>query len=113
MTPQINSQNFSFLGKGSSLMGKMNLYGPAHLYSSIEGEILMKDDSKLTIERDGKVKGKINCLNLDIHGAFEGVIEAKGKVTIYPSAEVSGQIVAKSFKIHPGSSINFEGHTLQ
>ncbi|MFZ8932744.1 MAG: bactofilin family protein [Bacteriovoracaceae bacterium] len=112
MESYLNNQNFSFLGKGSTLMGKLKLTGPTHLYSSIEGEILMNDDAKLIIERYGKVKGKINCLNLDIHGEFEGVIEAKGIVTVYPSAEVSGQVVAKELKIHSGANINFEGHTL-
>ncbi len=113
MDPQFTDQNFSFLGKGSTMMGKFKLQGPTHLYSAIEGEVHMGDDSHLTIGRDGKVKGKISCLNLDIHGSFEGIIESKGKVTIFPSAQVSGQIVAKEFKIHSGASINFEGHTLQ
>lgn len=113
MEVNFTDQNFSFLGKGSSLTGRFNLKGPTHLFSYIEGEVKMADDSKLTIEREGKIKGKINCLNIDIHGTFEGIIEAKGKVTIFPSANISGQIIAEQLKIHPGATINFEGHTLQ
>ena len=106
------SQKFSLFGKGSKIKGTFYLKGVTRLSSNVEGEIIMEDDEDLSIEREGEVKGLIKCFNLNIYGKFEGEVEAKGKITIYPSATFAGKINAGSISIHPGARINMEGHTL-
>ena len=114
MQPSIGpeSQKFSLFGKGSKIKGSFYLRGLTRLSSSVEGEIVMEDDEDLSIEREGEVNGLIKCYNLNIYGKFEGEVEAKGKVTIYPSATFSGKVNAEAISIHPGARINMEGHTL-
>jgi len=114
MQPTIGpeSQKFSLFGKGSKIKGTFYLKGLTRLSSNVEGEIIMEDNEDLSIEREGVVKGLIKCTNLAIYGRFEGEIEARGKVTIYPSATFSGKVNASSINIHPGAKINMEGHTL-
>ncbi|TDJ09582.1 MAG: polymer-forming cytoskeletal protein [Deltaproteobacteria bacterium] len=114
MQPTIgpDSQKFSLFGKGSKIKGTFHLRGLTRLSSIVEGEIIMEDDEDLSIEREGEVKGLIKCFNLNIYGQFDGEVEARGKVTIYPSASFSGKLNASSISIHPGAKINMEGHTL-
>ncbi|EQC45028.1 polymer-forming cytoskeletal family protein [Bacteriovorax sp. BSW11_IV] len=110
---EIKQQEFSFFGKGSSITGKFNLRGTTRLSSSVEGELTMTDSSDLTIETEGQFLGTINCHNVEIHGRFSGKINATGKVTIFPSAFVKGELIARSINIGPGASVNINGHTLE
>lgn len=109
----IKNQDFSFLGKGSTLCGEFVLGGTTHLQSKVEGKITMSNDSNLVIEFDAVVKGELNGSNIEIYGQFEGNINSTGKVIIYPPAKVRGNIQAKSLEIHPGAQVNFDAHTLE
>ncbi|HLE11776.1 MAG: hypothetical protein A2504_15240 [Bdellovibrionales bacterium RIFOXYD12_FULL_39_22] len=105
------SQNFSYFAKNSKLIGSFEMSGPTHLASHLEGELFMLSSATLYIERLGVFIGKINCHNLEIYGQFEGTIVSSGKVIIYPSAQVTGEIQCRNLLIMPGSSVNFTGHT--
>ncbi len=109
----IKQQDFTFFGKGSEINGKLNLKGTTRLSSMIEGEITMIDSSDLTIETEGQFLGTINCHNIEIYGRFSGKINSTGKVTIYPSAFVKGELIARSLNVGPGASVNIDGHTLE
>ncbi len=115
MPNYINLQNlqYTYLGKGSDIKGDLTLYGTTHLGSHILGNIVMKDLADIIIEISGSLEGQIRCHNLEIFGKLKGSIISSGKITIHPSAEVSGEIKAKNLVIHPGSTVNCEGHTLE
>jgi len=105
-------QNYSLFGRSCKLTGIFVLRGPAHVRGELEGEIIVENDSTLIIEREGLIKGNIKCENLEIHGRFEGIIEARGTLTIHPSAEIYGEMNAKNLIIHPGADLNADVHTL-
>lgn len=107
----LQGQDFSFFGKQSKIIGEFNLVGPTRISADLQGELVMSDTSLLSIERAGSFTGNINCYNIDIYGEINGSLIAKGKVTIYPSAKVTGEIQAQNLIIHPGSTINITGHT--
>ncbi len=107
------SQNFSYFAKSSTLIGSFEMSGPTHIASKIEGELFMLNSATLYIERSGNFLGKINCHNLEIYGEFEGTIISSGKVIIYPSAQITGEIQCKNILIMPGSNVNFTGHTIE
>jgi len=107
----ISEQDFSFLGKGSKIKGEFKLMGPTHLNSFVEGDIEMIDNSDLSIEKDGSVTGRIKCHNIDIYGHFEGVLEASGRIVVYPSAGIKGEINASGLVVHPGATLNVDAHT--
>ena len=107
----LKDQNFSYLGKGSKVKGEFYLRGVTHILSHLEGDIVMEDQSDVSIEHEGAVKGSIKCNNLEIYGKFEGDLNSVGKVVIYPTASVSGKVQAKSLTVHPGASLNIQGHT--
>ena len=107
----LQEQDFSFFGKGSRLKGSFNLSGSTHISSFIEGEIVMENEADLLIEKNGTIKGKVWFHNIEIYGAYEGVVKASGKVTLFPSAHVKGRIEAKELRIYPGAILNIDGHT--
>jgi cytoskeletal protein CcmA (bactofilin family) len=110
---QIQEQNFSFLGEGSSLRGEFELEGTTHLASAVEGTLkMLGEDMTLTIEPKGSIKGKIICHDIEIYGHIEGEIQSTGVVTFFPSADFKGKIEALRIVIHPGAVINMEGKTL-
>ena len=108
----MHKKNFSHLGKESYIKGELHLHGFAKISSKIEGDILMDEHSKLTIETCGSVQGTIIGYDVEIFGLFRGEIKSKGKVIIQPSATVSGNIQAKNLTIYPGATVNIDGNTL-
>lgn len=107
----ISKQDFSFLGKGSSVKGIFKLQGDTRVCAEIEGEVHVCDNALLAIEKEGKIVGKVTCDNITIHGIFEGVLKAKGKVTIHSSAIVQGEINATDLVVHPGALLDMDAHT--
>ena len=108
----IKHQEFTHIGQNSKLHGSFHFQGKTQLEGAIIGEIHMLYQSPLILGIDSKVEGKIFCHNLEIYGVIEADIESSGKVVIYPSAEVSGTIKAKSIEVLPGAEVNMAAHTL-
>jgi cytoskeletal protein CcmA (bactofilin family) len=107
----IKSENFSFLGVNNTLRGEFELTGNIKVCSFIEGKIALDEGGQLTIEREGMIKGELNCYDVEIIGRFDGKLESRGKVIIRSSASVSGEITAKSLAIYPGAIVNVKGFT--
>ena len=105
----IKQQNFTYIGKGSTLVGNLRLGGTSHINSRIEGEIHMLDKSaNLIVERTGLIEGTIFCHDIEIYGVVTGKISATGKIIVYPPASVSGIIEAINLVVYPGSKTNLE-----
>ena len=109
---QMKDKSFSFIGKGSVISGKFMLQGATHLASHLEGELIMSDDSKITIEPEGSFEGRLECRDIEIFGKFDGNLISTGTVLIHSSAQVYGDIEASHLVIKPGASVNIEGRTL-
>jgi cytoskeletal protein CcmA (bactofilin family) len=109
----INQQNFSFFGKGSKLNGTFHLKGQTFIACSIEGNLFLDDDSDLTIELSGSVKGNLDVHNLKVYGHIDGIIRSSGKVILYPGSSVEGEVTAENLVIQPGATANFKAHTLK
>ncbi|MEI8346039.1 MAG: polymer-forming cytoskeletal protein [Pseudomonadota bacterium] len=114
MNNEINlvNQDFSFLGKGGRVKGEFHLSGVSHIACELEGKLLMEKEMDLYIERDGKIKGSIECHNVEIHGHFDGILHASGKITVYPPAQLSGKVKSKDLVVYPGSVLDIEYHSL-
>lgn len=110
---QLRQQNFSFLGKDCKLTGTFEFVGATRFACHLEGELQMSAESTLTIEREGKFNGVIDCFDLEVYGQVEGEIRSKGVVTLYSSAHFVGKIMAQGLKIYPGASVNMDGHTIE
>ena len=107
----IKNQEFTYIGKTSHLSGVFKFNGPTHLQGSLQGEIIVENNSKLVLEISSHTKATLECFDLDIYGEFEGQINSSGHITIYPTATFDGKMVARSIEILPGAVVNMNGHT--
>ena len=112
-TLELKEQNFSLLGKNSQFHGTFQLNGPTRLSGQLNGELVMNGEYYLVIETEGFFEGSIHCHEVEIYGNFKGTLVSPKKVTLYPSAKVSGDIQTKNLIIHPGALVNINGKTLQ
>ncbi len=107
----IQNQEFTYIGKATSLAGTFSFSGPTHLQGKLHGDIIVTNASKMVLEIGSVTEGTLQCYDLDIYGEFSGEIKSQGKVTIYPTAVFDGKILSKSLEILPGAMINMNGHT--
>ena len=103
--------NFSLIGKECQLTGSFKFTGNTRITGSIEGEIEMLDESIISIDTNGCVKGKISCHDLEIYGHFDGDINSTGKVTIFPPARVEGTLKSQNLEVYSGALLNLDGFT--
>lgn len=106
----VKTKNFSVIGRNSVLKGDFIFQGLTRISCEIEGKITTTEESMLILEKDSNISGDIKCHDIEIHGIFDGKINANGKIVAYPSAKVSGEIHCSSLIIYPGAFINIEGH---
>lgn len=107
----IQNQNFTSIGKSTVLKGLFNFSGNTHLLGNLSGEITVSPPAKLILEISSKTEAIILCHDIEIYGEFYGDIKASGTVIIYPTANVTGKIIAKALEILPGATVNMSGHT--
>jgi cytoskeletal protein CcmA (bactofilin family) len=107
----IREHSLSILGKELKLIGDFHLKGEVHVYGELEGTIYFQPPGKLVIEQTGKIKGKINCDQIEIYGQVDGVIDAQGTLIIRSSGKLNGDFKAKNLSVYPGALLNSEGQT--
>jgi cytoskeletal protein CcmA (bactofilin family) len=95
----------AFLGKGTKIVGKVVLDGPARIEGNIEGEVTAQDT--LTIGESAVVKAKIVGTTVVVHGQVTGDIVARTKLELRSPSRVQGNINTASLVIHEGAV--FEG----
>ena len=103
--------NFTVIGKDCDLEGDLVFAGDTLVNSRIKGNLTIKDEGKLTLERGSFLDGNIYCHDAEIFGEVKGSINAAGTLSIKSGASVSGTLKAKKLSIFPGATINIEGHT--
>lgn len=108
----IKHQEFTHIGQNSKLKGEFEFKGKTQIEGELTGTIQMLFQSTLILGIDSRINGKIFCHDLEIYGSIEAEIEASGKVIVYPSAQVIGNLKAKSLEILPGAEVNMTGHTV-
>lgn len=107
----IKNQEFTYIGKSTSLSGTFKFLGPTHFQGQLQGDIIVENFAKLVLEIGSFTEGTLECFDLDIYGEFVGVVKSLGRVTIYPTATFEGKIISKSLEILPGAIVNMNGHT--
>lgn len=107
----IQNQEFTYIGKTTSLSGTFKFSGPTHLQGHLNGDITILNNARLVLEINSHTEGTLECADLDVYGHFTGEIHSSGKVTVYPTAIIDGKIVSRSIEILPGAVVNMNGHT--
>lgn len=89
------------------------------LFGNVDGNLIARDAlvdggqvmgnldmrGNLTIQRDARVKGDLNCNNLDLDSAVNGNLRALHKTVFHPNATMVGNISTQSFVVEEGALI--------
>jgi cytoskeletal protein CcmA (bactofilin family) len=100
------------IGAGSLVRGNFTHSGNMLLLGHLIGEIAPAEDDKLAsaytavIGKTGFLEGNIYSSHAIIVGRIEGSVLAKGRVEIYPGAEVFGDVTYSQINIHPDAKVN-------
>ena len=91
----------SVLGSGVSIEGKMEGNGDVRIAGKFKGDIHIKGN--LNIQKGAHLTVKINAEAVTIEGEVEGTVVASGQVTLSESAQVVGDLKAKTLTVSAGS----------
>ena len=101
-TPQISEINV--IGKNTSIVGDINSEGDFRIDGTIEGTI--KTNGKIVIGASGNVNGKIDCVEADIAGKFNGELMASYLLTLKTTAKITGNVIISKLAVEPGAEFN-------
>jgi cytoskeletal protein CcmA (bactofilin family) len=91
----------SVFGSGVSIEGKMEGDGDVRIAGKFKGDIHLKGN--LNIQKGAHLTAKINAASVTIEGEVEGTVVASGQVTLSESAQVVGDLKAKTLSVSAGS----------
>lgn len=91
----------SILGSGVTIEGKMEGDGDVRIAGKFKGDIHIKGN--LNIQKGAHLTAKINADAVTIEGEVEGTVAASGQVTLSESAQVVGDLKAKTLAVSAGS----------
>lgn len=92
------------ISKKTTFKGEIVSQGDFRIDGTVEGDL--STTGKVIIGPDGKVFGKVKCVNADIEGFFDGHLEVKNSLCLKPTAKVSGEIYMESLTVEPGAMFN-------
>jgi len=95
-----------FLERGVKIEGKLEASGTFRIDSTMKGNLLSEDT--LVLGEHASIEGEIHGNRVVIAGRFDGLIRAKSRVEIQPSAIVTGEIHCPCVVIEAGAI--FDGH---
>jgi cytoskeletal protein CcmA (bactofilin family) len=94
---------------GVTFVGSINVPGFAQINGDITGEITCKE---LDVGPKGKIRGKVQAQEVQVHGQLENDINCKGLVKIHKTGKVSGKLTYSEIDIEGGGQfIGVMSHT--
>jgi len=94
------------MGPTDSFEGKLTYDGHLQVGGRAEGELRVSGN--LDVASGGTVKALVEGANVTVRGSLEGLVTARGKLTIGRNAKLSGDVTVRSLQIDDGASFN--GH---
>ncbi|HEY6363554.1 MAG TPA: polymer-forming cytoskeletal protein, partial [Candidatus Binatia bacterium] len=91
----------SVFGSGVTIEGKMEGNGDVRIAGKFKGDIHIKGN--LNVQKGAHLTAKINADAVTIEGEVEGTVVASGQVTLSESAQVVGDLKAKTLTVSAGS----------
>ncbi len=66
----------------------------------------LKTTGKVVIGKDGLIKGKVECVNADIDGSFNGELIVSDLLSLKSSAVIEGTVTVTKLAVEPGATFN-------
>ncbi|MCF8713663.1 polymer-forming cytoskeletal protein [Joostella atrarenae] len=90
--------------ENTKIKGDLTSEADIRIDGELEGSIIAK--GKVVIGRSGKVSGKIQCMNADVEGRFDGDLKVENVLTLKGTAVIEGDVVVGKLAVEPGATFN-------
>ena len=96
------------ISAGSSILGNIEGAGNYKIAGGLLGSIseASSTGATLVIDQEGYIQGDIQYSNLIVIGTVDGSIDVSGRIEVYPSAVIRGNIKYNQLNIHPDAKVN-------
>ncbi len=90
--------------KNTIIKGDITSQADFRIDGKLEGNV--KTSGKVVIGKDGLIKGKVECVNADIEGNFDGELFVSELLALKSSAKIEGTVNVAKLAVEPGATFN-------
>lgn len=90
--------------KNTKIKGDITSEADFRIDGKLEGNV--KTSGKVVIGKDGYINGKVECVNADIEGKFNGELMVKDLLSLKSSATIEGTVQVSKLAVEPGATFN-------
>ena len=90
--------------KNTVIKGNITSEADFRIDGKLEGNV--KTSGKVVIGKDGLIKGKVECVNADIEGSFNGELQVSNLLALKASAVIEGTVTVAKLAVEPGATFN-------
>jgi len=90
--------------KNTVIKGNITSQADFRIDGKLDGNV--KTSGKVVIGKDGLIKGKVECVNADIEGNFDGELFVSELLSLKSSAKIEGVVNVSKLSVEPGATFN-------
>jgi len=90
--------------KNTVIKGDITSEADFRIDGKLEGNV--KTSGKVVIGKGGLIKGKVECVNADIEGNFNGELYVSELLSLKSSAQIEGTVNVSKLAVEPGATFN-------
>ncbi len=90
--------------KNTKIKGDIISEADFRIDGKLEGNL--KTSGKVVIGKDGYINGKVECVNADIEGNFNGELLVSDLLSLKSSAVIEGTVSVTKLAVEPGATFN-------
>lgn len=90
--------------KNTRIKGDIISEADFRIDGKLDGNV--KTSGKVVIGKDGYIHGKVECVNADIEGNFNGELQVSELLSLKSSAVIEGTVSVSKLSVEPGATFN-------
>jgi cytoskeletal protein CcmA (bactofilin family) len=90
--------------KNTKIKGDIISEADFRIDGKLDGNV--KTSGKVVIGKDGYIHGKVECVNADIEGSFNGELLVSDLLSLKSSAVIEGTVEVTKLAVEPGATFN-------
>jgi cytoskeletal protein CcmA (bactofilin family) len=90
--------------KNTKIKGDIVSEADFRIDGKLDGNV--KTSGKVVIGKDGYIHGKVECVNADIEGSFNGELMVSDLLSLKSSAVIEGTVSVSKLAVEPGATFN-------
>ncbi len=90
--------------KNTKIKGEIISEADFRIDGKLDGNV--KTSGKVVIGKGGYIHGKVECVNADIEGNFNGELQVSDLLSIKSSAVIEGTVTVSKLAVEPGATFN-------